>query len=118
MLLFIDPKIVYIFFLFLLLSPFLSLFPILPSLFGFHFIVLLFHSAISFLIVFASSTLSFLILLSPLPPVLFIPYTTTRWVSLPEYLQFKCHQSCFSPCCLWSSFSLHTDDEASNWNIS
>lgn len=98
--------------------PFLSLVPTLPSLFGFLFVALLFHSSISFLIVFSSSALSFLILLSPLPPVPFMSYTTIRLVSLPEYLQFKCHQSCSSPCCLWSSFSLHTDDEASNRKIS
>lgn len=112
MLLFICPKIVYVFFLFLLLplSPFLLCSPY------FHFLTFFllpfsFHSAISLLIVFSS--LSFLVLLS-LPPVPFISYTTTRLVSLPEYL----HQSCFSPCCLWSSFSLHTDDEASNRKIS
>ncbi|XP_053071060.1 formin-like protein 2 isoform X11 [Acinonyx jubatus] len=45
-------------------------------------------------------------------------HSALRLVSLPEYLQFKCHQSCSSPCCLWSSFSLHTDDEASNRKIS
>lgn len=98
--------------------PFLSLIPTFPSPFGFLLVALLFHSAITFLIVFSSSALSFLFLLSALLPVPFISYTTTRLVSLPEYLQFKCHQSCFSPYCLWSSFSLHTDDEASNRKIS
>lgn len=37
----------------------------------------------------------------------------SAWVS-----SVQCHQSCFSPCCLWSSFSLHTGDEASNWKNS
>lgn len=114
------PKIVYIFFLFLLL-PLSPLFPWSPHflhLLAFVSFALLFHSAILFLIVVFSSSLSFLVLLPLLSPVPLISYTTTRLVSLPEYLQFKCHQSCFSPCCLWSSFSLHTDDEASNWKIS
>ena len=99
----------YFFSLFLLLplSPFFSL---LPPLFDFIFVGLLFHSSMSFLIIISSSLSPFLILLSPLPPVPFISHVTTRLVSLPEYLQFKCHQSCFSPCCLWSTFSLHIDD--------
>lgn len=117
MLLFIYPKIVYVFFLFFLLplSPFFLCSSHFCHFLAFFLLPFCFHSAISLLIVFSS--LSCLILLS-LPPVPFISYTTTRLVSLPEYLQFKCHQSCFSPCCLWSSFSLHTDDEASNRKIS
>lgn len=93
--------------------PFLSLVLTFPSPFGFLLVALLVHSAITFLIVFSSAV--FFLFLSLVP---FISYTTTRLVSLPEYLQFKCHQSCFSPCCLWNSFSLLTDDEASNQKIS
>lgn len=96
MLLFIYPEIVHVFFLFLLL-PLSFSFSTPHTFFVFWLSFLLpfsFHSSISLLIVFSS--LSSLVPLS-LPPVPFISYTTTRLVSLPEYLQFKCHQSCFSP---------------------
>lgn len=39
---------------------------------------------------------------------------TIRLVSLPEQLQFKRRQSCFSPSCLWSGFTLRSADEASS----
>ena len=111
---------IYIFFFSLSLFHLLPLSPLfflLPPLFDFIFVGLLFHSSTSFLIIISSSLLPFPVLLSPLPPVPFISHVTTRLVSLPEYLQFKCHQSRFSPCCFWSNFSLHIDDKASNQNI-
>ena len=113
---------IYIYIYFFSLSLFLlrrlsPLFFLLPPLFDFIFVGLLFHSSTSFLIIISSSLLPFPVLLSPLPPVPFISHVTTRLVSLPEYLQFKCHQSRFSPCCFWSNFSLHIDDKASNQNI-
>lgn len=108
--------VVYIFFLSLLpLSPFSVPHTSSPS--GFLSVALLVHPAISFLTV-SSSALFFLFPLSPLLAAPFTSHTTTRLLSLPEYLQFKSHQSCFPPCCLWSSFSLHTDDGASNRKIS
>lgn len=83
--------------------------------FWFSFYCFLSHSAISFLII--SSALSFLVPLS-LGLVFSTPYITTRLSSLPSSLQLQCHLSCLSFCCLWSSFSLYTDDEASTRNIS
>lgn len=83
--------------------------------FWFSFYCFLSPSAISFLIV--SSALSFLVPLSVVP-VLSASYITTRLASLPGSLQLHCHASCLSSCCLWSSLSLHTDDEASTRNIS
>lgn len=43
---------------------------------------------------------------------------TIRLVSLPEQLQFKRCQSCFSANCLWSSFTVRSADEASSRKIS
>ena len=43
---------------------------------------------------------------------------TIRLVSLPEQLQFKRCQSCFSANCLWSGFTLRSADEASSRKIS
>lgn len=91
----------YFFSLFLLLplSPFFSL---LPPLFDFIFVGLLFHSSMSFLIIISSS------LALSHPPVpsssSSIHLSCHHQISFSEYLQFKCHQSCFSPCCLWSTF--------------
>ncbi|XP_043381575.1 formin-like protein 2 isoform X5 [Chelonia mydas] len=45
-------------------------------------------------------------------------HSTLRSVSLHEQLQFKRRQSCFSPNCLWSGFSLHSAGEASSRKIS
>lgn len=96
MLLFMYPKIVYIFFS-SSFSP-LSLSSAHTAFtFDFLFIILPFLSTTSFLIFFSSSTLSFLVLLSPPPLVSLISHATTRLVSLPEYFQFHCHYSCFSP---------------------
>lgn len=83
--------------------------------FWFSLYCFLSRSAISFLIV--SSALSFLVPLS-LVPVLSTSHVTTRLASLPGSLQLQCHPSCLSFCCLWSSFRVHTDDEASIRNIS
>lgn len=89
MLLFIYPKIIYIFFF--SSSPLSFSSPHTAFTFGFLFTILPFLFAISFLIVFSSSTLSFLILLSPSSLVSLISHATTRLVSLPEYFQFHCH---------------------------
>lgn len=83
--------------------------------FWFSFYCFLSHSAISFLIVL--SALSFLVPLSRVP-VLSTSYLITRLASLPSSLQLQCLPSCLSCCCFWSSFSSHTDDEASTRNIS
>lgn len=109
LLLFIYSRVVYIFSLSLFLSPFF-----LRSQHSFNFwfssYCFLSQSAISFLMVI--SALSFLVPLS-LILVLSTSYITTRLASLPGSLQLQCHLSHLSFCCLWSSFSLHTDDGAS-----
>lgn len=99
------------------LPPPLLFLPLLSTLL--RFLVLILLPSFSFYRLTSDCLLRFvrlvprsLVLLSP------ISYITTRLASLPRSLQLQCQPSCFSFCCLWSSFSLHTDDEASNWNIS
>lgn len=48
------------------------------------------------------------------PPLSSPSSCTIRLVSLPEQLQFKRRQSCFSPSCLWSGFTWRSADEASS----
>lgn len=70
--------------------PFLFLLSVLPSLVGFLFAAFFFILPSHFWLSSSlSSSLFFFVLLSLLPPVPFMSYTT-RLVSLPKYLEFKC----------------------------
>lgn len=120
MFLFIYPKIIYIFFLFLLLplSPFFSCCPcflhwlaffLLPS-FSFCHLISDCRLLSPLLCSFLSYCLFFLRFHSCLTP--------PDWFLCLSIFSSNARHSCFSPCCLWNSFILHTDDEASNRKIS